>query len=140
MIEFLQTFAIAVIPSVVTAIFAYMASSRNAKTQIKAIQEQNKADMEKLVQQNKVDIEALKEKHRLEMELKEKEYQHQIDMANLQYQNQLKLNEDNMKNQLAANTLGGLFNGMFSQESPFSGMINEAVMKGLEDSMKGKQD
>ena len=140
MIEFWQTFAIAVIPSAITALLAYLAASKNSTTQIKAIQEQNKADIEKLVQKNKVDIEALKEKHQLEMEVKEKEYQHQIDMVNLQHQNELKMNEENMKNQLAVNAIGGLFSGMFSQESSFLNKINEALTKGFEDAMKVKQD
>lgn len=138
--EFWQTLAIAVIPSVITAFWAYLASSKNSATQIKAIQEQNKADIEKLLQQNKVDIESLKEKHRLEMEMKEKEYQHQIDMANLQHQNELKKDEENMKNQLAANALGSFLSGMFSQASPISGKINEMLEKGLEEAINEKKD
>lgn len=138
MVDFWQTFAIAVIPSALTALLSYLAASKSSSTQIKAIQEQNKADIEKLVQQNRVDIESLKEKHLLEMQMKEKEYQHQIDMVKLQHENELKTNEENMKNQLAANALGGFVNGMFSQESPITSKINEALAKSLEDAMSGK--
>lgn len=140
MSEFWQTFAIAVIPSVVTALLSYLAAAKNSATQIKAIQEQNKADIEKLLQQNKVDIESLKEKHHLEMEMKEKEYQHQIDMTNLQHQNELKKDEENMKNQLAANAIGSFFSGMFSQTSPVSSKINEMLEKGLEEAINEKKD
>ena len=88
--------------------------------------------------QNGVDIESLKEKHQLEMQMKEKEFQHQIDMVKLQHENELKTNEENMKNQLAANAFGGIFNGIFSQESPITSKINEVLVKGLEDAMNGK--
>lgn len=138
MVDFWQTFAIAVIPSALTALLSYFAASKSSATQIKAIQEQNKADIEKLIQQNKVDIESLKEKHQLEMQMKEKEYQHQIDMVKLQHENELKTNEENMKNQLAANAIGGFVNGLFSQESPITSKINEALVKGIEDAMKEK--
>lgn len=139
MIEFWQTLAIAVIPSTLTAILSYLASSKNSNTQIKAIKEQNKADIEKLIEQNKIDIEALKEKHRLDMEAKESEHNHQIEIIKLQHQNELKKDEENVKNQLAANALGGLVGGLFSQDSPISGKINEAIAKGLEDAMKKSQ-
>ena len=138
MVDFWQTFAVAVIPSALSALLSYLAASKNSATQIKAIQEQNKADIEKLIQQNRVDIESLKEKHKLEMQMKEKEFQHQIDMVKLQHENELKTNEENMKNQLAANAFGGIFNGIFSQESPITNKINEALVKGLEDAMKGE--
>ena len=139
MIEFWQTLAIAVIPSTLTAILSYLAASKNSNTQIKAIKEQNKADIERLIQQNKVDIESLREKHLLEMEMKEKEYQHQIDLINLQHQNEMKKDEENVKNQFTANALGGLFTGLFSQDSPISGKINEAIAKGFEDAMNKEQ-
>lgn len=139
MIEFWQTFAIAVIPSIVTAFLSYLAASKNSKTQIEAIKLQNKADIEKLVEQNKIDIEALKEKHRLDMEIKEKDYQHQIELINLQHQNELKKDEENVKNQLTANALGGFVGALFSPDSPISGKMNEAIAKGFEDAMKKSQ-
>ena len=40
-----------------------------------------------------------------------------------------------MKNQLAFNLLGGAVSGLFAPESPFSGKINEMLVKGLEDAM-----
>lgn len=91
-----------------------MAASKASNTQIKAIREQNKANIEKLVEQNKVDLESLKEKHLLDMEEKEKEYNYQVELIKLQHENALKKDEENMKNQFAANALGGLFSGMFS--------------------------
>lgn len=139
MIEFWQTLAIAIIPSIFTAFLSYLASSKNSKVQIEAIKEQNKADIEKLIEQNKIDIEALKEKHRLDMEAKESEHNHQIEIIKLQHQNELKKDEENVKNQLAVNALGGLVGGLFSQDSPISGKINEAITKGLEDAMKKSQ-
>lgn len=134
--EFWQTFLIAIIPSVITALLSYMAASKTSNTQIKAIKEQNKADIEKLVEQNKVDIEALKEKHQLEMELKEKEYNHQIEVIKLQHENDMKKDEESIKNQFAVNALGSLFNGMFSPQSPISNKINEALEKSLVDAME----
>ena len=136
MIEFLKTFAIAVVPAGITALLSYLAATKNSAVQIKAIQEQNKADIAKIVQQNKVDIEALKEKHQLEMEAKEKEYQHQIDMVNLKYEKEVKMNEENMQNQLATNVLGSFLGGVFAHEGPVSKKINEAITKGLKDAMK----
>ena len=134
--EFLQTLAIATVPSIVTGIISYIAAIRNSKSQIEAIKAQNKADIEKLVEQNRVDIEALKEKHKLDMESKEKEYKHQIELMNMQNQNEMKKEEELMKNQLAVNALGGIFSSVFSPQSPISGKINEALVKGLEDAMK----
>ncbi|MBR5596638.1 MAG: hypothetical protein IKW30_04435 [Lachnospiraceae bacterium] len=133
--EFLQTLAIATVPSIVTGIISYIAAIRNSKSQIEAIKAQNKADIEKLVEQNRVDIEALKEKHKLDMESKEKEYKHQIEVMKLQNQNELTKEGEMMKNQLAFNLLGGAVSGLFAPESPFSGKINEMLVKGLEDAM-----
>lgn len=70
--EFFQTLLIAVVPACVTGVISYLASRSNAKNQIKAITEQNKADIEKLIEQHKVDLESLQEKHRMELEVKEK--------------------------------------------------------------------
>ena len=135
MIEFLQTLAIAAIPSTLTAILSYLAASKNSDMQIKTIKEQNKADIEKLIEQNKIDIVSLKEKHRMEMELKEQEYKHQIELMNIQNQNEMKKEEEMMKNQLAVNALGGIVSGIFSPQSPVSGMINNALAKGFENAM-----
>ena len=136
--EFWQTFLIATIPSIITALLSYLAALKASNTQIKAIKEQNKADIEKLVEQNKVDLESLKEKHLLEMEAKEKEYNYQIELIKLQHENDLKKDEENMKNQFAADTLKELFSGVFSQDSPISNKINEVISKSLEDTMKNK--
>ncbi len=138
--EFWQTFLIATIPSIITALLSYLAASKASNTQIKAIKEQNKADIEKLIEQNKVDLESLKEKHLLDMEAKEKEYNYQIELIKLQHQNDLKKDEENMKNQFAANALGGLFSGLFSQNSPVSSKFNEAIGKSLEEAMKKQND
>ena len=134
--EFWQTFLIATIPSIITALLSYLAASKASNTQIKAIKEQNKADIEKLIEQNKVDLESLKEKHLLDMEAKEKEYNYQIELIKLQHENDLKKDEENLINQCAANVFGGLFSGLLSQESPLSIKINEAIGKSLEDAMK----
>ncbi len=136
--EFWQTFLIAIIPSAITALLSYFASWKTSNTQIKAIKEQNKADIEKLIQQNKVDIESLKEKHVLEMEMKDREHAHQVELIKLQYDNEIKKDEENTKNQFAANALGSMFGTIFSQDSPISETINEAIRKGLEDSLNGK--
>lgn len=138
--EFWQTFLIAIIPSVITALLSFLAAWKTSNTQIETIKEQNKADIDKLIQQNKVDIESLKEKHILEMELKEKEHEHQIELINLRHDNEMKKDEESMKNQFAANAIGSLFGAVFSKESPVSGTINEAIKKGIEDSMNKKQD
>ena len=140
MSEFLQTFLIAIIPSTITALLSFLASWKTSNTQIKTIKEQNKADIQKLIQQNKVDIESLKEKHLLEMELKDKEHDHQIELIKLQHENEIKKDEESMKNQFAANAVSSLFGAIFSQESSVSGTINEAIRKGLEDSLNKKQD
>ncbi len=138
--EFWQTFLIAIIPSTITAILSFLAASKASNTQIKAIKEQNKADIEKLIEQNKVNIEALKEKHILDMEIKEKEYSHQIEIMKLQHSNEMKKEEENVKNQFAVSALGGLFNGIFSKDSPISGKLNEAIEKSLDEAMKNKQE
>lgn len=134
--EFWQTFLIATIPSIITALLSYLAASKASNTQIKAIKEQNKADIEKLVEQNKVDLESLKEKYLLDMIAKEKEYNYQIELIKLQHENDLKKDEEKMKNQFVANAWGGLFSGLFLQDSPVSSKINEAIEKSLEDAMK----
>lgn len=134
--EFWQTFLIAIIPSIITAVLSYLAALKASNTQIKAIKEQNKADIEKLIEQNKVNLESLKEKHMLDMEAKEKEYNYQIELIKLQHENDLKKDEENIKNQFTANALGGLLSGLFSQDSPVSNKINEAIGKSLEDAMK----
>ena len=54
----------------------------------------------------------------------------------MQHENDLKKDEENLKNQCAANVLGELFSGLFSQESPLSGKINEAIGKSSEYAMK----
>ena len=74
------------------------------------------------------------------MELKDKEHDHQIELIKLQHENEIKKDEESMKNQFAANAVGSLFGAIFSQESPVSGTINEAIRKGLEDSLNKKQD
>ena len=122
--EFWQTILIATIPSVLTAIISYLAASKNANTQIKAIREQNKAD-----------IESLKERYRLDMEAKEKEYQHQIDVIKLQHENELKKDKDAAINQIASNALGNLVGSIFTQDSPMSGLINEAMKKSFSEHM-----
>lgn len=136
--EFWQTFLIAIIPSVITAILSYFASWKTSNTQIKAIKEQNKADIEKLIQQNKVNIESLKEKHVLEMEMKDKEYAHQVELIKLQYDSEIKKDEENMKNQFAANAIESLFGSIFSKDSPISEKINEVIQQGIEDSLNEK--
>lgn len=136
--EFWQTFLIAIIPSIITALLSYLAALKSSNTQIKAIKEQNKADIEKLIEQNKVDLEAIKEKHALDMEAKEREYNYQIEIIKLQHENDLKKDEENMKNQFAANALGGLFCGLFAQDSPISSKMNEVIEKSLEDAMKNQ--
>jgi len=92
------------------------------------------------LRQNKVNIEALKEKHILDMEIKEKEYSHQIEIMKLQHSNEMKKEEENVKNQFAVSALGGLFNGIFSKDSPISGKLNEAIEKSLDEAMKNKQE
>ena len=74
------------------------------------------------------------------MELKDKDHEHQIELIRLQHENEIKKDEESMKNQFAANAFGSMFGAIFSQESPVSGMINEAFKKGLEDSLNKKQD
>lgn len=137
---FMQTLLIAVIPSTITGILSFLASYKNANVQIKAIKEQNKADIDKLIEQNKVDIEALKEKHKLELEIKEKEHSYQIELIKIQHENGLKKDEETMKNQFAMNTLGGLFGSIFTQNSFIAEKINEAMEKGLEDAMAKKEE
>lgn len=136
MSEFWQTFLIATIPSAITALLSFWASWKASNTQIKTIKEQNRADIEKLIQQNKVDIESLKEKHLLEMELKDKEHEHQVELIKLQHENEIKKDEVNLKNQFAANALGEIFNGLFSQDSPVSNKLNEALEKSIDEAMK----
>lgn len=138
--EFWQTFLIAIIPSAITALLSFWGSWKTSNTQIKTIKEQNKADIEKLIRQNKVDIESLKEKHLLEMEMKDKEFEHQIQLIKLQHENEVKKEEETIKNQFAANAIGSLFDSVFSKESPVSEKINEAIRKGIEDSLNKKQD
>lgn len=138
--EFWQTLLISVIPAVFTAFLSFLAALKASNTQIKAIKEQNKADIEKLIEQNKVDLESLKEKHLLDMETKEKEFNYQIELIKLQHENDLKKDEENMKNQFAANALGGLFSGLFSQNSPVSSKLNEAIGKSIEDAMKKQSE
>lgn len=131
--DFIQTLLIAVVPACVTGLISYFASRNNAKIQIKAITEQNKADIEKLVEQHKIDIEALKEKHKLELEVKEKEHQNQMEIIRLQHENDLKKDEENAKYQLAANMMGGLFNGLFSSDSPVSKELCNVVSKAMKE-------
>lgn len=127
--EFIQTLLIAIIPAGVTGIISYFASRNTSLTQIKAITEQNKGDIEKLVEQHKVDIEALKEKHKLELEVKEKEHQHQMEIIKLQHENDLKKDEENAKNQMTASIMEGMFNGLFSSDSPVSKELSDAISK-----------
>ena len=87
-----------------------------------------------------MDIESLKEKHLFEIELKDKDHEHQIELIRLQHENEIKKDEESMKNQFAANAFGSLFGAIFSQESPVFGTINEAIKKGIEDSMNKKRD
>lgn len=131
MTEILQTLAIAIIPSAVTAFISYKASEKNANIQIQAIKEQNKADIEKLMEQHKVNLEAEKAKHQHEIELKEQEYNHQIEMMKMQHQNEMKREENSMINQLTAQTLGGLMGGVFGEGSPLSNIINQAIEQGI---------
>lgn len=129
--EFWQTFLIATIPSVMTALISFFAAYKNANTQIKAICEQNKADIEKLIEQNKVDIESLKEKYRLEMEAKEKEYQHQLEVMKLQHDNELEKDKDAAINQLTSTAITGLLGGLFEKGSPLSSKLNDELIKSL---------
>lgn len=141
--QFLQTLLIAIIPSIITGVLSYLASYKSANTQIQTIKEQNKADIDKLkeqnkadidklIEKNKVDIEALKEKHKLELELKEKDHNYQVELIKIQHDNDLKKDEEAIKNQLAV----GLFGNILTQDSPLTGMINDAISKGLKDAEK----
>lgn len=134
--EFWQTLLIAVIPSVITALISFFAALKSSNTQIRAIKEQNKADIEMLISKNRADLEALKEKHHLDIEMKEKEYIHQIEMMKIQYENELKKDENTMKNQVAINALGSLMSSMLSKESPIAEKLNEVVGKSLEDALR----
>jgi hypothetical protein len=135
MVEFIKTFLIAVIPSFIAGLSAYLAARNKSKTQIKVITEQNKADIEKLVEQHKIDIDALKEKHKLELESKEKDHTHQMELIKLQHNNELAKSEETMKNQLAMNTLGGLLGGMFSENSDTTKQMSEMMQKSLFEAM-----
>lgn len=135
--EFMQTFLIAVIPACITGVVSFFASRNTAKSQIETINEQNKADIQKLIEQHKVDIEVLKEKHKMELELKEKDHLNQLEIIKLQHDNNLKREEENAKYQMAANAIGGMFENIFSQDSPFSEQIKKAIDKSLE---KSKDD
>lgn len=130
--EFFQTLLIAV-----TGVISYLASRSNAKNQIKAITEQNKADIEKLIEQHKVDLESLQEKHRMELEVKEKEHQHQLEIIKLQHENNLKIDENNAINQVTANIMGGLFNGLFSSDSLVSKELNDAITRAMKENNNG---
>lgn len=127
--EFWQTLLIATIPSGFTALISYFVSVRTTRIQIKAIREQNKADIEKLIEQNRADIEALKEKYRLEMEAKEKEYQHQLEVIKIQHNNEMEKDKDAAINQLTENAISGLLGGLFEKGSPMSNKFNEELEK-----------
>lgn len=90
------------------------------------------------MEQNKVDIEALKEKHQLEMQAREKDYYHQIELIKLQHKNELQKDEESVKNQVAANAVGSILGGIFSEQSPISNKLNEAISSALEEAMNEK--
>lgn len=67
--------------------------------------------------------------------MKEKEYLHEMEMITAKSQNDIKKDEENLKNQLAASVLGGMFEGVFSKNSPISKEINNAIASGFKDAM-----
>lgn len=139
MIEFLKTIGIATIPATITSVISYLIARYNANTQIKSINEQNKADIEKLVEQHNVDIDALKEKHKLDLEIKDKDHTHEVELITLQHNNDLNKSEENMKNQLTMNALSSLLGGVFNGETTASKQMNDYLQKSLiEEMSKGK--
>lgn len=77
--QFWQTFLIATIPSAITAVLSFLAAMKASNTQIKAIKEQNKADIEKLIEQNKADIEKMKEQYKIQADMEEKSHDYQLE-------------------------------------------------------------
>lgn len=77
--QFWQTLLIATIPSAITAVLSFLAAMKASNTQIKAIKEQNKADIEKLIEQNKADIEKMKEQYKIQADMEEKSHDYQLE-------------------------------------------------------------
>lgn len=119
--EFLQTLLIACIPAVVTGIVTYLVAHKNASSQVKIIQEQNKHDIKKLMEQHKIDIASLKEKYRLETEEKDREHTRKLELMQTEYELKLKQQESEAENTAKYGAMKDLFGGLMG------GMVSSAI-------------
>ena len=143
MSEFLQTLATACIPAVITGLVTYFVAYKNASSQIKIVQEQNKHDLAKLMEQHRVDIEHLKEAHKLEMESKEQEHKNKLELQQKDFENSLLKQQKDNENAMTAETLKGVF-GMFgnalntAMDTPEGKrLLNDSLKRSREDIEKG---
>lgn len=90
--EFVQTLLISCIPAIVTGFVTYLVAHKNAVSQVKIVQEQNKHDLEKLMEQHKVDIDSLNKQHQQELEKMELEHKHRLELAEKENENNLSQN------------------------------------------------
>ena len=111
--EFIKTLLTPCIPALSTAIISgfvtYFVARKNAKAQIKVVEEQNKHDLDKLMKQHEIDIENLKEVHRLEMEKMEQEHKNKLELQKIEFENKLLQQEKEGQNAMATEALKGVF-------------------------------
>ena len=90
--EFLQTLLISCIPAIITGVVSYLVARKNASTQIKLLETQNKHDIDRLMEQHKIDIDSLNQQHQLELEKLELEHKHKLELAKIESENALNQN------------------------------------------------
>lgn len=139
--DFLQTLFIACIPAVVTGIVTYLVAHKNASSQVRIVQEQNKYDIEKLMEQHKVDIDSLKEKYRLEAEEKDKEHVRKLELMQKEYDLKLRQQESEAENTAKYGAMKDILSGVMG--NMVSSAINtpelqRQISKGLTDAFKTK--
>ena len=90
--EFFQTLLISCIPAVITGVVSYLVARKNASTQIKLLETQNKHDIDRLMEQHKVDIDSLNQQHQLELEKLELEHKQKLEIVELESKNAMSQN------------------------------------------------
>ena len=110
--DFLQTLIISCIPAVLSGIGSYWIAQKNASSQIKILQEQNKHDIQKLMEQQKIDIASLKEKYRLEAEEKDKEHNRKLELMKTEYELKLQQQESEAENTAIYGLIKEFFSGI----------------------------
>ena len=114
---FLETLMIAVIPALLSSIVTFLIASKNIKSSIKTVEENNKHEIEKLGEQHKLDLESIAQKHTLEMESMEKDHNNKLEILQKEFENELVKNSKTKEEGVMYDVMGDLFKDIIKNPS-----------------------